>query len=144
MIKIKVTLVLLVILSSFSLSQQVVWKIYTKQEADNLYGPVLFSVPIQSSILSGLLPATSNYIMFRINNGSVNIVDNNRNLLYPVSVSVNPTDVFRKFSVSLVAKILQDGNTPTTYIESRNNGVLSINNGVYILEYGDPCPPLCN
>jgi hypothetical protein len=140
---IKSVLALFILLSGLNFSQQVIGKIYSNQEADNLYGPVLSSVSINSFTLSGLLSNSTNYIMFRIANGSAFIVDNNRYPLYSGNFPVNPNDVFRVFSISLVYKLLQDGNSPLTYIESRNNGIVSITNGPYTLEYGNTCPPFC-
>lgn len=140
---IKSALALFLLLSGLTFSQQVVGKIYSKQEADNLYGSVLSSVPIKSITLTGLLSNSTNDIMFRIVNGSANIVDNYRHPLYSGNFTVSPNDVYRVFSISLVYKLLQDGNSPVTYIESRNNGVVSITNGVYTLEYGNTCPPYC-
>ena len=141
---IKITLVLFLLLSGLSFSQQVVGKIYSKQEADGLYGQVLISVPINSNTLVGLLSNSTNYIMFRITNGSAYIIDNNRHPLYSRNFSVNPNDVFRVFSISLVTKILQDGNCPISYIESRGNNILTITNGLFTLEFSNPCPPLCD
>jgi hypothetical protein len=140
---IKSTLAIFLLLSGLTFSQQVIGKIYSKQEADNLYGTVLSSVPINSITLTDLLSNSTNYIMFRIANGSAFIVDNNRYPLYPGNFTVSPNDVFRVFSVSLVYKLLQDGNGPVTDIESRNNGIISITNGIYTLEYGNTCPPYC-
>ena len=140
---IKSTLALFLLLSGLTFSQQVIGKIYSRQEADNLYGTVLNSVSINSITLTGLLSNSTNYIMFRIANGSAFIVDNNRRPLYSGNFPVNPNDVFRVFSISLVYKLLQDGNSPLTYIESRNNGIVSITNGLYTLEYGNTCPPFC-
>jgi hypothetical protein len=140
----KTSLALFLLLSGLTFSQQVVGKIYSKQEADNLYGPVLSSVQIKSTTLTGLLSNSTNYIMFRIINGSAYIVDNNRHPLYSGSFSVNTTDVYRVFSISSIYKLLQNGNSPMTFIESRSNGVISITNGVFTMEYGNTCPPWCN
>jgi hypothetical protein len=134
---------LIVLLSGLSYSQQIIGKIYTKQEADSLYGPVLDSIPVQSNILSGLLTNSIGYIMFRIENGIVYIADNKRQPLYPSGLAVNPNDEFRVFSISLVALLIKNGNNPITFFETRNNGIISLNNGSDILEYGSLCPPYC-
>jgi hypothetical protein len=141
---IKFTFALLLILSGLSFSQQIVGKIYAKQDADNIYGPVLSSIPVNSTTLTGLLSNSTNYIMFRIDNGAVYIIDNNRRLLYGGSISVNPNDVYRLFSISLVGKIIQDGKCQVTYIENRNNNILTITNGLFTLEVSNPCPPYCD
>lgn len=140
----KTSLALFLLLSGLTFSQQVVGKIYSKQEADNLYGPVLSSVQIKSTTLTGLLSNSTNYIMFRIINGSAYIVDNNRLPIYPGKFNVNTDDIYRLFSISLVAKILQDGNSPITYIESRGKNILTITNGLSTLEFSNTCPPFCN
>ena len=139
----KTTFAIFLLLSGLSFSQQVAGKIYRIQGADNLYGQVLSSVPINSTTLTGLLSKCTNYIMFRIVNGSVYIVDDNRQPLNPGNFIVSPSDVFRVFSISLVAKILQDGNSSVTYIEIRNNNTLTITNGVYTMEFANMCPPYC-
>ena len=134
---------LVILLSGYSFSQQVVGKIYTRQEADNLYGPVLSSVPVSSSVIAGCLKSSVNYVMFKPDKGTVYIANNSRQALSPAGYTVSSEDVFRVFSISLVAKLLQDGGSAITYIETRKDGVISINNGVYILEYGITCPPYC-
>jgi hypothetical protein len=137
--------VLLAILFSFSLcwSQTLVGKIYTKDEAAKIYGPVSTSVKFSSTYLNSLTGKTTNYIMFRINNGNLVILGDQRNVLYPAGAVVSPQDEMRLFSVSLVKKILFDGNDTNTNIEIRNNNVLTLTNGNYTLEYSWPCPPSC-
>ena len=81
--------------------------------------------------------------MFRINNGNLVILGDQRNVLYPAGAVVSPQDEMRLFSVSLVKKILFDGNNTNTNIEIRNNNVLTLTNGNYTLEYSWPCPPSC-
>jgi hypothetical protein len=136
---------LLFVLLSFNLlySQTVVGKIYTKDEANSIYGTVITSTQISSSLLSGLTNITTNYIMFRINNGNLYILGDQRKPLYPSGIVVDPQTEMRLFSVSLVSKIITDGNNPYTIIEIRKNNVLTITNGNYTLEYSWPCPPQC-
>ena len=137
--------VFLAILFSINLcwSQTLVGKIYTKDEATNIYGPVSTSVQISSSNLNSLTDNTTNYMMFRINNGNLVILGDQRKVLYPAGAIINPLDEMRLFSVSLVKKIIIDGNDSITKIEIRNNNVLTITNGNYTLEYSWPCPPTC-
>jgi hypothetical protein len=140
---IKATFALVILLSGISFSQEVVGKIYSKQEADSLYGPVVSSVGISSSILIELLSNSTNYIMFRMANESVYIVDNNRHPLFSGNFAVDSVDVYRVLSISMVAKIVQDGKNPVTDIEIRNKDILTITNGIYTLEYSVACPPWC-
>jgi hypothetical protein len=141
----KYLIVLFLIVFSFGLgySQTVVGKLYSKTEVNNIYGPVLTGVPISSAQLKSYTYSTNSYIMFRIDKGNLTILDNQRRALYPVAASVNPQDVYRYVSVSLVQKLISDGNNATSYVELRNNGVISITNGEYSLEYMESCPPDC-
>ena len=107
--KFKSTLLFVFIAFSFSYSQPVVGKIYTRAEADILYGQVKTSVTISANLLLRMVNNTKNYLMFRINNGNLIILDNQRNELFPGNTSVNPDDEFRYFSVSLICKIIEDG-----------------------------------
>ena len=36
------------------------------------------------------------------------------------------------------------GNSTITFIEQRNNGIITITNGIYTMEVGAECPPYCN
>jgi hypothetical protein len=139
----KTTFAIFLLFSCLAFSQQVIGKIYSQQEANTIYGKVLSSVPINSSTLTGLLSKSTNFIMFKITNGNAYIVDNNRQPLYSGNFTVNSTDVYRVFSISLVYKLLLDGNNPVTYIEMRNNDTLTITNGVYTMEFASLCPPDC-
>jgi hypothetical protein len=143
MSKIKIVLFLFVFSFGFSYSQTVVGKLYSKTEANSIYGPILVSIPISSSQLKSYTYSTYNYIMFRINNGILTILDNQRRALYPAASVVSSQDVYRYISVSLVQKIIIDGNNVSTYIELRNNGIISITNGEYTLEFMSQCPPDC-
>ena len=138
-------LVLIVFIFSFNFcwSQNIVGKIYTKVDADKIYGPVITSVQISSSFLSSLTNSTVSFIMFRINNGNLIILGDKRKLLYPSGIVVSPADEMRLFSVSLVKKLINDGNETNTKIEIRNNNILTLTNGNYTLEMSWPCPPSC-
>jgi hypothetical protein len=143
MSKIKFVLLLFVFSFGFGYSQTVVGKLYSKTEANSIYGPVLTGIPISSSELKSYTYNTNNYIMFRINNGTLTILDDQRKALYPVASVINAQDVYRYISVSLVQKLISDGNYAYTYIELRNNGLITITNGEYTLEYTAQCPPTC-
>jgi hypothetical protein len=132
-----------VFICSISYSQNIVGKIYTNAEANSLFGPVITSVPISSIQLTNLTSKTTNYLMFRILNGNLTILGDKRMVLYPVNAIIDPKDVFRILSISLIQKIIRDGNSAMTYIEVRNNEILTITNGVYTLDYATLCPPFC-
>jgi hypothetical protein len=143
MSKYLIVLLLFVFSFGFGYSQTVVGKLYSKTELNNIYGSVLTGVPISSAQLKSYTYSTDSYIMFRIDNGNLTILDNQRKALYPVGASVNPQDIYRYVSVSLVQKLISDGNNAVSYVELRSNGVISITNGEYSLEYMESCPPYC-
>lgn len=143
MSKINIVLFLIVFSFGFGYSQTIVGKLYSKTEINSIYGPVLTGVPISSAQLKSYTNNTNSYIMFRIDKGNLTILDDQRKALYPVAASVNPQDVYRYVSVSLVQKLISDGNNAVSYVELRSNGVISITNGEYSLEYMVQCPPYC-
>ena len=142
--KFQAILISIIFICSISYSQNIVGKIYSNTEANTLYGPVLSTVPISSIQITKLTFQTTNYLMFRILNGNLTILGDKRIGLYPATATISAKDVFRYLSISLIQKIIKDGNSPSTFIETRNNGVLTITNGVYTLENAVMCPPFCN
>ena len=117
-------------------------KIFTREEADNMFGKVLQSRPIPTQLVWELLNRTNNYIMFRIENNKVIVLDNKRNVLYPEGIVVNSQDVFTVYEVSVLAELLNLGNSSEVQVEKRSE-VLSITSGGYTMEIGALCPPFC-
>lgn len=144
MCKINTILCFIIFVYNISYSQNIVGKIYSNTEANTLYGPVLSSIPISSIQITKLTFQTTNYLMFRILNGNLTVLGDKRIGLYPATATIRAQDIFRYLSISLIQKIIKDGNSPSTFIETRNNGVLTITNGVYTLENAVECPPFCN
>ena len=141
--KFQTILIFIFFVCSISYSQNIVGKIYTNADANSVYGPVITSVAISSIQLNNLTFQTTNYLMFRILNGNLTILGDKRKVLYPLNTVIDVQDVFRFLSISLIQKIIKDGNSPITNIEIRNNGILTITNGVYTLENTVECPPFC-
>jgi hypothetical protein len=141
--KFQAILISIIFICSISYPQNIVGKIYTNAEANSLFGPIINLVPISSIQLTNLTLKTTNYLMFRVLNGNLTILGDKRIVLYPVNSTISPKDVFRLLSISLIQKLIKDGNSPMTNIEERNNGILTITNGVYTLDYSVICPPFC-
>lgn len=118
-------------------------KILSKENANELFGAVLVSKEIPTSSLKSLVNQSSKVIMFNIINNDTYILDNNRKALLPAGFSVSSSEAFHVYSTSIVQELLDNGNTPVTYIEQRQE-VLTITNGNYTLEYSWICPPFCN
>ena len=137
----------LFLLFSCSPTQQL-GKIYNSQEADELFGNVIFSTGIPRDTVANILDRTENNIMFGIINQNVIVLDNKRNLLYPSKAEFNETDVFTVYSVSIVRELLSlknlnKGGLIEVAVEQRRE-VLSVSYDGSTLETGTHCPPYCN
>ncbi len=117
-------------------------KILSKVEADKIFGPVEISEEIASDNLKLYTLQTTDKIMFKIINDEIYILDNKRNVLLPIGATINSTEVFSVYTVSIVQQLLSVGGNPFSYIEKRKS-VSTITNGEYTLEYGSLCPPFC-
>lgn len=117
-------------------------KILTKENANQLFGLVLVSREIPTETLKNFTNQSVNVIMFKLMNNDLYILDNHRNALLPLGVTINSTEVFYVYSTTIIQQLLADGNTPFTYVEKRKD-VLTITNGEFTLEYAGLCPPYC-
>ena len=117
-------------------------KILSKENADQLFGPVLLSKEIPTETLKMYANQSYNVIMFKLINNDLYILDNNRNALLPLGATISSKEVFSMYSIAIVQHLLSDGNNPSTAVEKRKD-VLTITNGVFTLEYSTLCPPLC-
>ena len=133
---------MLFILAIFTIQLFPQGEILTKENADQLFGPVLVSKEIPTETLKMYTNQSANVIMFKVMNNDLYILDNNRNALLPLGSTINSTEVFSMYSVAVVQQLLSDGNNPFTYVEKRKD-VLTITNGEFTLEYSLSCPPIC-
>jgi len=124
-------------------------KIYTPEEANKLFGNVLYSVDIQANVLTDVLKRTNKSIMFGLINKQLIILDGKRNLLYPERAEYKETDIFTAYSTDKVRELLSsklnkqtDGEPETVSIEQRPE-VLSVSSDAQTLETGVKCPPAC-
>ncbi len=121
----------------------VIGKLFTKTEANTLYGPVLKSVTINTSALSALLSRTPKFVLFNIINGQLYILNSNRSLLSGPSTALSASQQMRVASTSVFNQLIQKGGASTTTVELRGNGVLTVTNGNDTLEETTSCPPYC-
>ena len=146
-----ITAVLLLFLSCSPTKQ--FGKIYTSEEADKLFGKVIYSTELSTEIIENLLDKTEQTIMFGIINQNLIILDNKRSLLYPEKAEFKDTDVFTVFKVSLVKELISENGMKKTKAEPENGEtvsveqrreVLSVTYDTKTLETGAKCPPMCD
>jgi hypothetical protein len=121
----------------------IVGKIYSKDEADSLYGSPLNSVKISVPELKTCMGKSLNSLMFRYEEGQFYIADNNRKVLNK-DVAFSPAVVFTRFSISVIEDLIMKGNGDTAVMELRPNDVVTITINAFTMENGTMCPPLCN
>jgi hypothetical protein len=121
---------------------QTIGQIFGKSEANTLFGSVLESVTMSQSQLSSILSQTQNYVMFKVSNGTVTILGDNRAVLYSSGTTVSSTEVFNIASKSKVIELLNLGTGSQIFIERRSQ-TLTITKDMNTLEEMQPCPPYC-
>jgi len=142
MLKCFTYLIFFLTLLSFNLQAQKHGKLYSKIEADVLYGPVITSNVITAAQLSVLCEGRD-ILMFRMMGNQYAILGAHREYLLSTElVTYSETDIFTVFSTSVILELLKTGGADNTYIEKRES-VLSITNGSTTLEFGTFCPPFC-
>jgi hypothetical protein len=118
-------------------------KIYTPEEANKLFGDVIYSVDINSNVVSELLKKTEKSIMFGLINREIIILDNNRNLIYPEKAEYTDTDVFTVYSTDIVRELILNKEAGNVSVDQRKE-VLSVSYNNKTLETGTWCPPFCS
>ena len=133
-------LFLMTINQSFS---QEYGKIFSKNEADKLFGVVYKSQNIKKDVLISALQNTSKVVMFKLENNFLTILGDEREVLFSSGSFTDKNQVFRLFSKNKVEELLRLGNDDNCFVEDRER-VLTVTNGDYTLEVSVPCPPTCN
>lgn len=127
---------------ALAFARNTVGTLYTPEDALNQLGPVNGSISISTDVLKFLSTLTTNYLMFRLVNGNLTILGDSREVIYPSNADISPDDKFIYFSISMVQKLIEEGDQKDTFIEERN-GTMTITNGNTILDSGMWCPPDC-
>ncbi|MDT3696147.1 MAG: hypothetical protein ROY99_07110 [Ignavibacterium sp.] len=125
-------------------------KFYTTDEANELFGNVIYSVEMDSNHLINLLDKTNTTIMFGLINRQLIILDDNRKLIFPEQADYSDSDVFTVYGTKKVRELLTDSKlnkqstdeSEAVNIEQRKE-VLSLSTENKTLETGNKCPPNC-
>ncbi|MGE5435590.1 MAG: hypothetical protein ACM3O3_00055 [Syntrophothermus sp.] len=131
----------LISVSTFTYGQ--VGKIFSKEQADQLYGPVRYSFKFNNTKMFDFAKWSKKYLMFKIKDNKLTVANDERFVIYPEGTNQKSTDSFLYYSVSMIDKLIVEGQDSTTSIELRDNGIISITNGSYTLETATLCPPVC-
>lgn len=125
-------------------AQEVIGKIFTKQEADQMFGPVLKKFDIDANAVRALLDRAGEYIMFNYDTDDLYVVDGKKKLIFNYGQMKNnfPTEIFRVFSVSVVRDLLSRGNEEKVHVEKRTD-VLTLTYSESTMDMSSPCPPNC-
>ncbi|HEX2982082.1 MAG TPA: hypothetical protein VHO28_00920 [Ignavibacteriales bacterium] len=119
--------------------------IFTKEEADSLFGSVLSSFEMSSKELSSYLSKTDSYMLFHYDPAKSKtpfIFDNSKSVMNMTAMKIEMPEELKVYSVSQIKELMEKGGQETTRIEQRE-GVISITNGEYTLEMSLDCPPFC-
>lgn len=140
----KYVIIFLILISFVKITgQSEVGVIYSRSDAQDIFGKVDFSIGMNTDEIKKILSSTSKVIMFKIYNQKLVILGDERKVLLNQSTyNINNVDEFRLFSKSKLEELLMKGLDKYTFIELRN-GVLTISNNAYTLEDSVPCPPFC-
>lgn len=133
--------VLLLLFISCTPSKQI-GQLYSREEANKIYGNVILSLDVDRALIPELIKKTENTIMFGIINQQVLILDNKRNLIYPEKADFKDSDVFTVYSVSMLKELISKPNPDNINVEQRRE-VLSVSYNQQTLETGIKCPPNC-
>lgn len=116
-------------------------KLFTKEEAEKEFGIVTFSFVMQSSEVRNLIFQSPDNIMFKFVDNNLIALNKSRQVIYG-TFDVQSTDVFRNITTSVLNDLLVQGGQETTQFQMRGE-IFSIENGLTVLEFSQPCPPNC-
>jgi hypothetical protein len=140
-----ITLILLVSLSTISTAQGklgFVGKIFSKQEANVLFGEVKSSVELSPNVLKQALLKAKDYVVFVVKNGKLSIVNEKKQVLAGVTQAITTKETMFIFGKDKVSEFVSLIGSSSIAVEDRS-GITTLTAGEYTLEMSLPCPPIC-
>lgn len=122
---------------------QVAGKLFPEYVANQKYGAVIDSVEFPIKNLKNWLNQSHDYIMFKIVNNSLIVLDQDRKVIYPTGAKVDTADVFSMYSKSVVEDLISVGDTKAVVFQQREK-VLTVTVGNVTMEVSALCPPFCS
>ncbi|MFO7447790.1 MAG: hypothetical protein R6W90_15600 [Ignavibacteriaceae bacterium] len=119
-------------------------QLFTKEDGERVFGPIVFSVPLDSKIVSdyGKRTDIGPYLMFGIiNNQPIVYSQGRKELLNKTNTILNDGFVLHVYSISMVLELLEKGDD-TLYLEQRE-AAFTLSSGSMLLEMSSCCPPMC-
>jgi len=145
-----VTLLLVFSVETYSQAkEQVIGKIISASEANQLFGPPLKSFTINPKMVLMLTKRSPEYIMFNIINDKIVVLDARRKVLHPDGLTVAAQTQFHLFSTSKVLELLDLIGSNILTLQIRANNILTITGDELteedgsVLEFSRNCPPVC-
>lgn len=134
--------IIFLILSPIKSNAQNYGKIFTKIEAEKIFGKVTESHSFIRADFDMIMKGTEKTIMFKFIGGQLVILGDQRKLLYPESFKVDPKEQFYLFSKSMVDELLLKEEALEVAIEHRQFST-TVTNRDFTLEESMICPPIC-
>lgn len=129
----------------------IVGKIFTKNEADILFGKVTKSISISVDDLNAALDKGNNYILITIKNNQVVLRNESKQYLSNERLELGKNEILHIYSKSMIIELLKaklsssslaKSTAAEVAVESRD-GVLTLTYGATTLEQALACPPFC-
>ncbi len=130
----------------------IVGKIFSKNEADILFGKVKSSLTISVDELNAAIAKGNQYILFTIKDGQVVIRNERRQHLSSERVSLMQDEILYIYSKSMVKDLLKAKKSSLSLAKSTaeavaveaRDGVLTLSYNALTLEQSTVCPPFCD
>jgi hypothetical protein len=110
----------------------------------NLYGSVLNSVEMPADFFEALLNKTDETVLLKISSNSIQVLDENRNEIYPGVNTIDPEEIFYAFSKKNLLELLKKNNSNVVTFEMLEGAKsISIRGGNNMICELVACPPFC-
>lgn len=117
-------------------------QVFTKVEADSLFGKVTEEKSINAKSLKLLATGCKDYMLANIIDSNIVVLNEKKELLSETLYDYTGSDTVNVFSISVLYELLSKGNDGTVMFQHRGRK-FTVTNGEYVLEMVDPCPPIC-
>jgi hypothetical protein len=124
-------------------------QIFTKTEANSLFGPVISKVAVPKAHFKDALTKCPNRVLFAITKGNAVIATPKKQTLFSTSTMLTAESLqsqnitYRVVSSTTLNDFLNAAAEDTVYVEQRAN-VYTLTSGDVTLEKTSGCPPDCN